>query len=162
MIEYRRTDSGNADFRSLVALLDKYLSIINGEKDSFFAAFNTIDALHNVIVAYNEHKQTIGCGAIKPYSDGTGEIKRMFVLDGYRGQGIAQGILIALETWASELGLEACILETSKSMIPAVCLYEKCGYTVIPNYGQYRDIETSVCMQKRLHYPTSPKLSVVW
>ena len=149
MIEYRRTNSGNTDFQSLVVLLDKYLSVINGEKDSFFAAFNTIDALQNVIVAFDQEKP-IGCGAFKPYSDESAEIKRMFVQEEYRGQGIAQGVLSALETWASELGFSTCILETSKSMLPAVRLYEKYGYAVIPNYGQYRDVKTSVCMQKRL------------
>ena len=50
MIQYLRTDSSNTDFRSLVVLLDKYLSVINGEKDSFFATFNTIDTLQNVVV----------------------------------------------------------------------------------------------------------------
>jgi GNAT superfamily N-acetyltransferase len=149
MIEYRRTNSGNTDFQSLVVLLDKYLSVINGEKDSFFAAFNTIDALQNVIVGYDNEKP-IGCGAFKPYSDDRAEIKRMFVVEEYRGKGIAQGVLAALETWASELGFQTCILETSKSMLPAVRLYEKCGYAIIPNYGQYREVETSVCMQKRL------------
>jgi GNAT superfamily N-acetyltransferase len=149
MIEYRRTNSENTDFQNLVVLLDKYLSVINGEKDSFFAAFNTIDALQNVIVGYDNEKP-VGCGAFKPYSDDSAEIKRMFVPEESRGQGIAQGVLAALETWASELGFGACILETSKSMLPAVRLYEKCGYTVIPNYGQYRDVETSVCMEKRL------------
>lgn len=149
MIQYFRTDSSNTDFQGLVLLLDKYLSVINGEKDSFFAAFNTIDTLQNVIVGYDNEKP-VGCGAFKPYSDDSAEIKRMFVAEGYRGQGIAQGILTALETWASELGFSTCILETSKSMLPAVQLYEKCGFTVIPNYGQYREVETSVCMQKRL------------
>jgi GNAT superfamily N-acetyltransferase len=149
MIEYRRTNSGNTDFQSLVVLLDKYLSVINGEKDSFFAAFNTIDALQNVIVGYDNEKP-VGCGAFKPYSGESAEIKRMFVPEEYRGQGIAQGVLSALETWAFELGFSTCILETSKSMLPAVRLYEKCGYAVIPNYGQYREVETSVCMEKHL------------
>lgn len=151
MIEYHRTNSGNTDFQSLVVLLDKYLSVINGEKDSFFAAFNTIDALQNVIVGYDiDQEKPVGCGAFKPYSDDSAEIKRMFVMEGYRGQGIAQGVLSALETWASELGFSTCILETSKSMLPAVRLYEKCGYAIIPNYGQYHEVETSVCMQKHL------------
>ena len=150
MIQYLRTDSSNTDFRSLVVLLDKYLSVINGEKDSFFAAFNTIDALQNVIVAFDQEKP-VGCGAFKPYSNDSAEIKRMFVLEEYRGQGIAQGVLTALETWASQSGFSTCVLETSKTMQPAVRLYEKCGYVVIPNYGQYQGVETSVCMQKTLH-----------
>lgn len=149
MIHFLRTDSSNTDFQSLVVLLDKYLSVINGEKDSFFAAFNTINALQNVVVAFDQ-KKPIGCGAFKPYSGESAEIKRMFVMEEYRGQGIAQGILAALEIWASELGFSICILETSKSMLPAVHLYQKYGYAVIPNYGQYRDVESSVCMEKHL------------
>lgn len=149
MIHFLRTDSSNTDFQSLVVLLDKYLSVINGEKDSFFAAFNTINALQNVVVAFDQEKP-VGCGAFKPYSDDSVEIKRMFVAEEYRRQGIAQGVLSALEIWASELGFSICILETSKSMLPAVHLYQKYGYAVIPNYGQYRDVESSVCMEKHL------------
>jgi putative acetyltransferase len=53
-----------------------------------------------------------------------------------------------LETWASELSFEKCILETGKRQPEAIRLYEKNGYKRIPNYGQYAQIENSVCFEK--------------
>lgn len=51
---FKKTDSTDADFQKLVALLDKYLTEINGKNDAFFSQFNTIDALHHVLVAYHD------------------------------------------------------------------------------------------------------------
>lgn len=74
----------------------------------------------------------------------------MFVLPEFRGQGIAGRVLRELERWAVELGFEKLILETGKAMPEAIRLYSKNGYTPIPNYGQYKNIESSVCMHKPL------------
>jgi putative acetyltransferase len=150
MIEYRRATSQNNDFQVLVRLLDKHLSVINGNDDAFFAALNTVEQIHHVIVAYSGNS-SVGCGALKGFADDTAEIKRMFVLEEYRGRGIAQEILAELEVWALEIGFSRCILETSKQLTSAVRLYEKGGYILIPNYGQYQGVETSVCMQKIIH-----------
>ncbi|MNY02594.1 Acetyltransferase (GNAT) family protein [compost metagenome] len=72
----------------------------------------------------------------------------MFVLPEARGKGIAYKVLEELETWAKELGYSAYILETGQKMVEAIKLYEKAGYHRIPNYGQYENIESSVCMAK--------------
>ncbi len=147
MTEYRRTISQNTDFQMLIQLLDKHLSMINGDDDTFFAAFNTVEQIHHVIVAYCDGKP-VGCGTFKGFADDTAEIKRMFVLEEYRGRGIAQGIVAELEAWAMETGFSVCLLETSKKLASAIRLYQKSDYVIIPNYGQYQGVETSVCMQK--------------
>ncbi len=144
-----KTTSQNTDFQLLVNQLDRYLSGVNGDADDFFKQFNQIDLLHYVIVVYQKDLP-IGCGAIKQFDAKTIEIKRMYVLPEARGKGIAQGILTALENWASELGFEKCVLETSKTMLDAIGLYQKCAYEIIPNYGQYKGVETSICLEKSL------------
>ncbi|MBA9075904.1 MULTISPECIES: GNAT family N-acetyltransferase [Rufibacter] len=149
MTELLRTDSGSQDFAELVALLDADLHVRDGDDHSFFAQFNKIDMIRHVVVAY-QGMVPAGCGAIKPYADTTAEVKRMFVLPEFRGQGIAGRVLRELERWAVELGFEKLILETGKAMPEAIRLYSKNGYTPIPNYGQYKNIESSVCMHKPL------------
>lgn len=144
---FKKTDSNDPDFHKLVKLLDQYLAEINGKNDAFFSQFNTIDALHHVLIAYHDGV-AVGCGAFKPFSENTVEIKRMFVLPEFREQGIARQILKNLEYWAEESSFDFCILETSKNMEDAVKLYQKAGYSTIQNYGQYKDIESSVCMKK--------------
>lgn len=143
----KKTDSKNTDFQELVQKLNAHFVVLNGEMDSFFAQFNKIDAIKHVILAY-ENDTPVGCGAIRTYSDTQIEIKRMYVLPEKRGQSIAAQILTHLENWASELGYTETILETLKTEENVVRLYAKCGYQIIPNYGQYVDSEMSVCMRK--------------
>ncbi|HLM00230.1 MAG TPA: GNAT family N-acetyltransferase [Pyrinomonadaceae bacterium] len=144
-----RTNSGNADFRDLAALLDADLRIRDGAEHAFYAQFNKIDTIRCAVVAY-EGEKPVGCGAFKEYAPGVAEIKRMFVAEEARGRGVAGKILSELETWAKELNFAECVLETGLKQPEAVRLYQKSGYRVIPNYGQYAGVENSVCMQKSI------------
>jgi putative acetyltransferase len=144
-----RTDSDNADFRRLVELLDADLRIRDGEDHGFYAQFNKIDMIREVVVAY-DGEEAIGCGAFKPYEPGVAEIKRMFVVPERRGRGVAGQILEELEIWAGEMDFSECILETGWKQPEAVRLYQKSGYEIMPNYGQYAGVENSVCMHKQL------------
>lgn len=149
MIDLRRTNSENTDFQELVRELDKDLAIRDGDEHSFFAQFNKIDSIKHVVVAYQEGIP-VGCGAVKPYDDATMEVKRMFVPLAFRGQGIASQVLAELEQWCRELQVEKCILETGEKQPEAIRLYRKNHYQVIPNFGQYADVASSVCFEKVL------------
>lgn len=149
-----RTDVTNPDFVHLVGHLDADLSVRDGKDHSFYAQFNKIDNIRNVIVAY-DNGLPVGCGAVKAYAQDTGEIKRMYVLPEYRGRKIASQILQELEKWAHELNFSQVILETGKAQPEAIGRYTKSGYHLIPNYGQYAQVENSVCMQKATSTPAS-------
>jgi len=144
-----RTSSNHPDFIQLVQLLDQDLAIRDGAEHVFYAQFNKIAALNEVLVAYLDLKP-VSCGAFKTLGKNQAEIKRMYTLPEVRGQGFAAEVLGELEKWARELGFDECVLETGKKQPEAIRLYEKCGYTLIPNYGQYIGIENSVCMKKIL------------
>jgi len=149
MIKIIRTDSSNQDFINLVKLLDKELQIRDGEDHTFYAQYNKIDKIKNVVVAFYDDA-AVGCGAINEYGSTTMEVKRMFVKDEYRSKGIATKVLIELENWTKELGFSKCILETGLAQPEAIHLYKKNNYKVIPNYGQYAGVDNSVCMEKVL------------
>jgi len=149
MITISRTDSENKDFQDLIDKLDADLAERNGEKNDFFAQFNKTNLIKNVIIAYSDNIP-VGCGAIKVYDNNTMEVKRMFVLKEQRGKNIAGTILNNLEQWAKELSYNKCILETGDKMPEAIGLYRKSGYKQIPNYGQYENIESSLCFEKTL------------
>jgi GNAT superfamily N-acetyltransferase len=149
MFKTIRTNSNNQDFETLVHLLDAELAVRDGEEHAFYAQFNKIDTIKNVVVIY-ENEAALGCGAFKHFSDEIVEIKRMFVREESRGKGIAGEILKELETWAVEENYKFAVLETGFKQPEAIRLYEKSGYQVIPNYGQYAGIENSVCMKKCL------------
>jgi putative acetyltransferase len=149
MITFKRTDSDDNDFINLVKLLDAELAIVDGKEHTFYSQFNKIDSIKYVIVAYSD-SIPMGCGAIKRFSEGAMEIKRMFVLPEARKKGIASGVLNELERWAFELGSVKCVLETGKRQKDAVSLYTKNSYKSIPNYGQYVGVENSICFEKEL------------
>ena len=147
MLDLVRTQSTNQAFIDLVRLLDADLKRRDGDDHTFYAQFNKIDKLNQVVVASLDGVP-VGCGAIKPFQENTAEVKRMFVKPEYRGKGVATAVLQELERWASELGFLALVLETGKAQPEAIALYTKKGFQQIPNYGQYAQVENSVCMQK--------------
>ena len=144
-----RTDSDDRDFRLLVEQLDEYLAEMDGDEHDYYAQFNGLDKISNVVVAY-ENEEPVACGAFKRYSETIAEVKRMFVRPDHRGKRIGAAILDELERWASEAGYSHCILETGHRQKAAVKLYQGTGYEVIPNYDQYAGVTSSVCMKKEL------------
>lgn len=154
MVTLVRTNAENADFRSLVDFLDEELKRRDGEDHYFFAQFNKLAGLLGVVVAYIDDA-AVGCGAFKRHSEDAAEIKRMFVMAEKRGQRIAAQILTELEKWAGESGFSECVLETGFKQPEAIALYKRSGYARIPNYGQYADVEASVCMKKEIKLPTA-------
>ncbi len=146
-MKLKRTTSDDPDFRRLVAELDAYLAEVDGDEHGYYAQFNSIDKIPNIVVAY-DGDAPVGCGAFKGYSETVAEIKRMFVKPEHRGKRIGALILGELESWAGELGFTETILETGHRQRAAVCLYQDSGYKLIPNYDQYAGIENSLCMKK--------------
>ena len=149
MINLIRTDSDNQDFIGLVKYLDADLAERDGSEHAFYDQFNKITRIRYVVVAYEDGKP-VSCGAIKEYDPVTVEVKRMYTLPESRGKGIASQVLAALEIWAAELSYEKCVLETGKRQPEAIALYQKNGYRLTSNFGQYAGIENSVCFEKRI------------
>ena len=148
-ITLSRTDANDQNFKELVVQLDEELRVFNGDSHSFRSQFNTLSNIKHAVVAYTDGVAS-GIGAIREYSPGVMEVKRMYVPKSMRGKGSAAAVLSELEQWAVELGYHECVLETATYLPAAVKLYERNGYQRIPNYGQYENIATSVCMKKKL------------
>lgn len=145
----QRTDPENIDFRELVSLLDNFLAKRDGDQHSFYSQFNKLDDIKNAVICLCDNVP-VGCGAFKKYDETTVEIKRMFVQPSFRGKGAATKVLRELEKWALENNYRSAILETVKTQPEAIALYKKNGYSTIPNFGQYINVENSVCMHKNL------------
>ncbi len=98
----------------------------------------------------------VGCGALVPLDGDVAEIKRMFVDVRARGRGVARKLVRALETLASDRGFACIRLETGPRSPEAIGLYESCGYSKIPNYGEYVGDDLSICYEKRLDDTVPP------
>ena len=150
----KRTNSNDADFQQLILQLDKELWNELNEEQAKYDQYNKVPDLNTVIVVYTGQRP-VAIGCFKKYSDDTVEIKRMFVEKGYRGKGISKLVLKELENWAFESGFQNAILETSVHFKAACSLYMNAGYTITENYDQYKGIDESVCMKKKLMKSTS-------
>lgn len=92
--------------------------------------------------------EIVGCGAIRPLSDKTGEVKRMFAK--YPRKSIGESILSFLETKAKELNYEELVSETRIKNKEACSFYLNSSYKKIPNYGKYTNRIDAICFQKNL------------
>jgi len=122
---------------------------MDGRDHDFYDQYNKIDKIKHAVVAYSD-ELPVACGAIKEFNPETMEVKRMFTIASYRGKGFATQVLTELEKWALELGYSRCVLETGLRLPDAVRLYQRNGYYQIPNYGQYAEMENSICFKKKL------------
>lgn len=78
------------------------------------------------------------------------EIKRMYVVPGARGVGLARAMLAHLEWTAAAAGAEVMILETGTGQPEALSLYGSVGYQPIPGFGYYRDSPLNRCLARLL------------
>ncbi|MFY8039906.1 MAG: GNAT family N-acetyltransferase [Bosea sp. (in: a-proteobacteria)] len=91
----------------------------------------------------------LGCGSILLGQE-HGELKRFFVADAARGQGVGAGLIAAVEQEAREAGISLLRLETGVYSAPALALYRKAGFVPRTAFAPYQPDPQSVFMEKRL------------
>ena len=109
-----------------------------------------------VFVGRDSAGRALGMAALVGKPDGTAELKRMFVHEDARGQGLASALMDRLEVAAVDTGVRAIQLETGPLQHAAIALYEKHGYARIPNFGPYVGDEFSVCYAKPIAAAAGP------
>ncbi|TKY87441.1 hypothetical protein EX895_004119 [Sporisorium graminicola] len=92
----------------------------------------------------------VGCAGLRRLDQDSAELKRMFVAKPARGKGAADALVEFLERKALALGIRRLLLETGDKLKEAQRFYTRNGYRIIPNFGYYQGIETSICMEKTL------------
>lgn len=76
------------------------------------------------------------------------EIKRMYVREKFRGQGIAQRLLETAEQFARDAGYSWIYLDTTNEMKAAAKLYERNGFAPCERYNQ--NPQAAIFKKKRL------------
>jgi GNAT superfamily N-acetyltransferase len=82
--------------------------------------------------------EPIGCAGLRGRPAGEVELKRLYVRPAHRRRGYARGLLLAVEDRARSLGYRRLVLETGTAQPEAIALYEKAGYSLIPDFGHYK------------------------
>lgn len=79
--------------------------------------------------------EAVGCGVLIRLDDRTGEIKRVWISQAFRGQGVASRIMDRLENLARENGIARVVLDTNRALKEARAMYLKRGYREIARYN---------------------------
>lgn len=123
------------DFRHAVALVEKYVGWLNldlsfqdyaSELENFRTLYSPPSGAF--LLAYHDHKP-VGCIGLRSLHSDTGEVKRLYVLDEYRGQGAGSQLIEKIIPEARELGYATLMLDTLPNMKAAARLYQRFGFT---------------------------------
>ena len=143
------------DVIALIEALDAYQDTLYPPEARY--ALNLEALCHTDVlfaVARDERGVAQGCAAVVLGPD-HGEVKRMFVTPGARGNGLARQILQTLERAALARGCRALMLETGPAQPDAIAFYERQGFVHRGPFGDYPDHPLSVFMGKPLAKPSA-------
>jgi ribosomal protein S18 acetylase RimI-like enzyme len=101
------------------------------------SAGSTDEAAPTYVVATSEG-EPVACGGVRPLPDageGTCEIKRMWVHPEWRGGGLGARMLRHLEAFGAERGFTRVVLDTNATLVEAIAMYERAGYSRIERYN---------------------------
>lgn len=76
----------------------------------------------------------VGCVSLRPLDGTTAEVKRLWVHDSARGQGVARRLMAAIEDEARAMGHRMLKLDTNSALSEAIALYRGSGWTDIAPY----------------------------
>jgi DNA-binding MarR family transcriptional regulator/predicted GNAT family acetyltransferase len=76
----------------------------------------------------------VGCVSLRPLEATTAEVKRLWVHDSARGQGLARRLMAAIEDEARAMGHRMLKLDTNSALSEAIALYRGSGWTDIAPY----------------------------
>ena len=152
-IEY--LDPKAADVRTLVAVSDAFYEGLYPVESTHLEALDELDKPDVLFIGCRIGDALVASGAAKLMDDDGdyAEIKRVFVLDDYRGRGLSARIMNHLETELHKRGVWLFRLETGVRQPEALGLYRKLGYHQRGPYGAYGPDPLSVFMEKQSSVP---------
>lgn len=138
------------DVLSLIEASDVYMNALYPPEGNFAVDINALCRPEITFVVARLHGKAAGCGAIKWYEDGTAELKRIFVADDARGNGIGRRIMDQLQELADGKRVERLYLETGPLNVEAVGMYRAFGFEECGPFADYPENPYSLFMTKRL------------
>ena len=148
-IEYLDPDS--PEVQALIAVSDAYYANLYPAESNHLENSDDLKKSNVLFIGCRIGGKLVASGAAKIMQDdgSYAEIKRVFVLDDQRGNGLSGRIMRFLETELQNRGVSLFRLETGIKQPEALGLYRKLGYEERGPYGSYGPDPYSVFMEKQ-------------
>jgi putative acetyltransferase len=145
-------DPTSKDAQELLGLSNAYLKNLYPSESNHLASISELSDQSTVFLGIYDGETILGCGAVKVMEDDGqyGELKRVFLKEDYRGQGISKQLIIALENVLIKRSIAVIRLETGIHQLEALGLYKHLGYQIREPYGAYKLDPLSIFMEKKL------------
>jgi GNAT superfamily N-acetyltransferase len=128
---------------SLVAeLQEEYVAVYGGPDETPMAPDEFVPP-DGAFLVLSRDGEVAGCAGLRRHDGTTAEMKRVFVRESRRGQGLGRVLLTAVEERARELGYRRIVLESGDRLWAALELYRSAGYTPIEPFGIYASSPSS-------------------
>jgi putative acetyltransferase len=153
-IQIELAPSATEDLRALIGELETILAAEYTPEQRHGLAFDALFQPHIRFFLARSGGTAVGCGGVALFAD-FAEVKRMYVRDAARRQGVAGALLARLEEEARGAGLSWLRLETGEQQIAAMRLYKRAGFQRCSAFADYalmtpQSIVTSVFFEKRI------------
>lgn len=148
-------DPSSTAAASLIALSDAYMAALYPAESNHLESIAALSSKDVHFIGCHVDGQLAACGAVKKMVDeieqvAYGEIKRVFVMEEFRGRGLSRQVMQALEAHLLGQGIGIARLETGIRQPEALNLYARLGYTRRDIFGDYAKDPLSVFMEKQL------------
>lgn len=151
-ISIETLDPQQPEARALIAASDAFYDGLYPAESNHLEAADELGKADVLFIGCRIDARLVACGAAKLMQDDGryAEIKRVFVVEEYRGRGLSRRIMQHLENEMSRRGVELMRLETGVLQPEALSLYRKLGYLERGPFGAYAPDPLSVFMEKRI------------
>lgn len=145
-------DPHSQQAQDLLTPSDNYLAALYPAESIHLASAIDLSDPSSLFLGMADGEEMIGCGSVKIIAGDIsyGELKRIFIKETYRGQGLSKQLISALEAYLIENSVWWVRLETGIYQPEALGLYKSLGYTERGPYGAYTLDPLSIFMEKHL------------
>jgi putative acetyltransferase len=116
------------DVRALVAALNETALKLTPREFTHHLTVEQMAGPDMTVFVARDGGKAVAMGSLRRHPGGVGEVKRMYTMQEYQGQGIGGRILAEIESLARREGLSSLALETGNNFDAALHLYRKAGF----------------------------------